>query len=69
MSAPIVDKYSSASGELGAVPKEMVPLQRMGEDHEMGGTMLYLASKAGAYCNGAVIVLDGGRLTLFPSTG
>ncbi|KAK6073938.1 short chain dehydrogenase [Seiridium cupressi] len=34
----------------------------------VGGTILYLASRAGAYCNGTVIVSDGGRLGTFPST-
>jgi NAD(P)-dependent dehydrogenase (short-subunit alcohol dehydrogenase family) len=67
MSEPIVKLYSNDSGEIGGVPTEMVPLGRMGNESDMAGTMLYLASNAGAYCNGAVIVVDGGRLTNFPS--
>ncbi|RSL50134.1 hypothetical protein CEP54_012094 [Fusarium duplospermum] len=67
MSEPIVKLYSNDSGQPGAVPSEMVPLQRMGDEKDMGGTLLYLASRAGAYTNGAVIVVDGGRLGNFPA--
>lgn len=68
MSAPIVNKYGGDSAKPGAVPREMVPMGRMGDQQDLGGTMLYLASRAGAYCNGAVIVIDGGRLGMFPTT-
>lgn len=50
------------------LPKELVPVRRMGDEKEMAGTLLFLASKAGAYNNGTVIVVDGGRLTGFPTT-
>ncbi|RYP08782.1 hypothetical protein DL764_001693 [Monosporascus ibericus] len=43
-------------------------LERPGDEQDMAGAILYLASRAGAYCNGAVIVSDGGRLGTFPST-
>ncbi|KAF4628183.1 hypothetical protein G7Y89_g9968 [Cudoniella acicularis] len=35
----------------GALPVEMQPLRRAGRDEEMAGTILYLASQAGAYCS------------------
>ncbi|KAI0174569.1 short chain dehydrogenase [Pestalotiopsis sp. NC0098] len=60
MSAPIIEK----GGEF----KGMIPLGRPGSESDMGGTTLYLASRAGAYCNGTVIVSDGGRLGNFPTT-
>ncbi len=66
MSAPIVKLYGG--GENGAVSKEMVPLGRMGDEQDMAGATLYLASRAGAYCNATVLVVDGGRLGNFPST-
>ena len=72
MSAPIVEAAGgSISGEGGLIPvdKSVVPLGRMGDDQDMAGQILYLASKAGSYCNGTIIVIDGGRLTTFPSTG
>lgn len=68
MSAPIVKLYQSGESGDTVVPKEMVPLQRMGDDQDMGGAILYLASRAGAYCNGNVLIVDGGRLGNFPST-
>ncbi|VUC34301.1 unnamed protein product [Clonostachys rosea] len=68
MSEPIVNLYSDGSGGPGALPNAMVPLGRMGTSQDMGGTLLYLASRAGAYCNGTVIVIDGGRLGTFPSS-
>ena len=33
-----------------------VPARQYGGEEEMGGTILYLASRAGAYCNGLVLV-------------
>ncbi|KAI0553899.1 short chain dehydrogenase [Xylaria curta] len=52
----------------GPIVKSQIPLERIGDEQDMGGAILYLASRAGAYCNGAVVVTDGGRLTTFPST-
>jgi NAD(P)-dependent dehydrogenase (short-subunit alcohol dehydrogenase family) len=39
------------------------PLGRIGEDSDMAGVAIYLASKAGAYVTGAVIPVDGGIST------
>ena len=39
-----------------------VPLGRVGGPLDMAGTAIYLASRAGAYTNGAQIVLDGGAM-------
>jgi NAD(P)-dependent dehydrogenase (short-subunit alcohol dehydrogenase family) len=52
----------------GTVPKTLIPEQRFGTEQEMGGTIVYLASPAGGYCNGLVMVIDGGYLTNHPST-
>lgn len=45
-----------------------IPAQRFGTDEEMAGTILYMASRAGAFCNGSVQVMDGGRLSVGQST-
>jgi len=47
---------------------DFIPLKRVGRTLDMGGLVLYLASKAGAYVNGNVSVIDGGRLSLACST-
>lgn len=57
---------SSARGAK-VVPKTNIPQQRMGTEQEMAGTVLYLASRAGAYMNGSVVTVDGGRLSVVPS--
>ncbi|KAK4556056.1 hypothetical protein LTR86_006752 [Recurvomyces mirabilis] len=49
-------------GTNGVMPRDLVPRQRMGVEEEMAGTILYLVSKAGGYCNGNVMVIDGGFL-------
>jgi NAD(P)-dependent dehydrogenase (short-subunit alcohol dehydrogenase family) len=36
------------------------PLRRIGQSSDMAGIAIYLASRAGAYVNGAVIPVDGG---------
>ena len=45
-----------------------VPLGRAGTANDMAGLILFLASRAGSYVDGAVQLTDGGRLSLFPST-
>jgi len=39
----------------------MIPLKRMGRPEEIGGSAVYLASRAGGYTTGEVLVVDGGR--------
>lgn len=44
------------------------PLGRMGGTEDMAGCILWLASKAGAWIDGMVVVTDGGKLSVLPST-
>lgn len=46
----------------------IIPAGRAGKEEDIGGAILYLASKAGAYLNGTVLVVDGGRLGTLVST-
>ncbi|KIH93413.1 hypothetical protein SPBR_04366 [Sporothrix brasiliensis 5110] len=41
-----------------------IPARRFGTDTDMAGTILYLASPAGGFCNGLTLVFDGGRLSV-----
>lgn len=68
MSDSIISKHADVDAPAGYLPPEVVPLQRAGMPQDMGGSLIYLASRAGAYCNGASIVVDGGRIGTFPST-
>ncbi|KAM7195209.1 NAD(P)-binding protein [Naviculisporaceae sp. PSN 640] len=73
MAAPIVkaaggDMATAASSTIH-IDKSQIPLGRMGDGQDMAGQVLYLASRAGAYCNGNVILVDGGRLGLMNSYG
>lgn len=44
------------------------PLGRPGSAEDMAGCILWLASKAGAWLSGMVVVTDGGKLSIVPST-
>lgn len=45
-----------------------LPSRRFGGDEEMAGSLLYLASRTGSYCNGTVLMADGGRLSVMVSS-
>jgi NAD(P)-dependent dehydrogenase (short-subunit alcohol dehydrogenase family) len=43
---------------------QFIPARRFGGEEEMGGTVVYLASRTGAFCNGLVLLNDGGRVAV-----
>jgi NAD(P)-dependent dehydrogenase (short-subunit alcohol dehydrogenase family) len=47
--------------EAGKKLEARIPLRRVGQPDDLDGTMLLLASPAGAYITGAVIAVDGGH--------
>lgn len=56
----INDKY--LMGEAGAALKRDIPMGRFGNDGDLDGALLLLASDAGSYITGATIVVDGGQV-------
>ncbi|CAG8025406.1 unnamed protein product [Penicillium olsonii] len=54
--------------EEGAFPLEQIPAERAGLPEDIAGPLLYLASRAGAYCNGNCVITDGGKLSVTPAT-
>jgi NAD(P)-dependent dehydrogenase (short-subunit alcohol dehydrogenase family) len=61
-------KMHEKPGDGPKYDKSFIPAQRIGDEEDMAGVMLYLASTAGSFCNGCVVVMDGGRLSILPST-
>lgn len=57
MSAFITD-----TPEVNELAMSTIPLGRIGAPEEIGGTAVWLASRAGGYVTGATIVVDGGSL-------
>lgn len=56
----INDKY--LLGEAGAALKRDIPMGRFGNEGDLDGALLLLASDAGAYITGATLVVDGGQV-------
>lgn len=50
------------ASEAGQALVKRIPQRRIGDPSELDGALLLLASDAGAYMTGSVVVLDGGQL-------
>ncbi len=50
------------ASERGAAIKREIPVGRFGEEHDLDGALLLLASDAGRFIAGTTIVVDGGQL-------
>jgi NAD(P)-dependent dehydrogenase (short-subunit alcohol dehydrogenase family) len=50
------------ASEAGAAIKREIPMGRFGNEGDLDGALLLLASDAGAYITGATIVVDGGQV-------
>jgi NAD(P)-dependent dehydrogenase (short-subunit alcohol dehydrogenase family) len=55
MTAPVVDDESA----LGYLVRN-TPMGRLGDEHELDGALLFLASDASTFCTGHTLVVDGG---------
>ncbi|KAH7360650.1 hypothetical protein BKA65DRAFT_391213 [Rhexocercosporidium sp. MPI-PUGE-AT-0058] len=54
--------------EEGVFSRSYQPAERAGSDDDMAGVILYMASRAGAFLNGSVMLVDGGKLATMPAT-
>jgi len=54
--------------EHGAAIKREIPVGRFGEERDLDGALLLLASDAGAYLTGATLVVDGGHVLALRGT-
>jgi NAD(P)-dependent dehydrogenase (short-subunit alcohol dehydrogenase family) len=68
LAAPLIEKYNESAGEDGKLDRKRLPEERIGAEEDITGTLLYLASRAGAYNNGNVCVLDGGLVSVMPAS-
>ena len=50
------------ASERGAAMKRRIPMGRFGEDRDLDGPLLLLASDAGRFMTGATVVADGGQV-------
>ena len=50
------------------MPSDRSPAERTGSEQDFAGTVLFMASRAGAYLNGETLVTDGGRMSQLPAT-
>jgi len=41
---------------------QAIPLQRMGNEDDMAGACIYLSSRAGSWCTGVILNVDGGAI-------
>jgi NAD(P)-dependent dehydrogenase (short-subunit alcohol dehydrogenase family) len=68
LGAPTIEKYKASAGADGKLDRRRVPEERIGTEEDITGTLLYLVSRAGAYNNGNVCVLDGGLVSVMPAS-
>lgn len=63
------DKLNSRNPEEeGPDNAAFIPCQKFGGEEEMAGAILYLASRAGSFTNGNVLLCDGGRAAVIPAS-
>lgn len=58
----------AAIGRVPSFTAENLAVKRIGNDKDIIGVSLFLCSTAGAYLNGLSLVVDGGTLSVRPST-
>ena len=64
----IVFPSEMTEGAAQTYPFDKVPAGRLGNFEEVTGTILSLVGRGGAFTNGQVVIVDGGRLSQMPAT-
>ncbi|RPB00510.1 NAD(P)-binding protein [Choiromyces venosus 120613-1] len=54
--------------KLGDFPPAKVPMKRLGKDEDIAGAVWYVAGRVGAYVNGNVVIVGGGKTSIMPAT-
>ncbi|GAO16199.1 uncharacterized protein UV8b_05586 [Ustilaginoidea virens] len=65
---PFMNSDKGDPRKAGALDGDLVPLTRVGSEEDYAGVVLFLTSKAGGYVDGAIILIDGGRMGLIPNS-
>jgi NAD(P)-dependent dehydrogenase (short-subunit alcohol dehydrogenase family) len=55
----VIRGLSSGLGD--SIDASVIPAERTRSGEDIAGVVLYMTSRAGAYLNGSMIVVDGGR--------
>lgn len=55
-------------GKEAPTDDKFIPSRRFGGAEEMGGAILYLASRAGGFTNGMILLNDGGRAAVMTAS-
>ncbi|KAI4824827.1 NAD(P)-binding protein [Aureobasidium sp. EXF-8845] len=68
LASSLISNSKADPREEGSFEKSFIPAERTGDEEDMAGTVLYIASRAGAYLNGNILMIDGGRLNIMPNS-
>ncbi|OQE27632.1 hypothetical protein PENSTE_c004G05528 [Penicillium steckii] len=70
MSNNVFEEKGIQSGGVteGSFPKEMIPIRRGGSEEDFAGLVVWMASASGGYLSGAMMLTDGGRVSVVPNT-
>lgn len=57
LASSLISNSKADPREEGSFEKSYIPAERTGDEEDMAGTVLYIASRAGAYLNGNILMI------------